>query len=212
MEFFKDNKLISIIGVLIIVVLLFSFSGSDQKVPTNLPLKSSGPIIAFGDSLVEGVGSRDPLGGFVSVLENRLGVEIINAGVSGNTTRDGINRLQDDILSKNPKLVIISLGGNDYLKRLPKEETISNLNQIVSRIHESGSAVILLGVKTGVLGDASKEVFEDVKKNQNPIYIENILGGIMFNDELMADAIHPNDAGYVLFAEKIIPILNQILN
>ena len=204
MKFFKENKLISIVGLLIVFVLFFSLSNNNSAPPTNLPLKSSGPIIAFGDSLVVGVGSSQTRGGFVTRLENKLGIEIINAGVSGNTTRDGLARLESDVLSKNPKLVIISLGGNDYLKRLPSEESTSNLNQIVSRIHQTGSAVILLGVKTGIVSDASKKIFGDVVGNHNPIYIENILGGIIFNDELMADAIHPNDDGYDIFTDKII--------
>ena len=83
---------------------------------TNFP-PDAGPIIALGDSITFGVGAT-PGQNYVDELEKRLGVDIINAGVSGNTTRDALERLQRDVLSQNPSTVIVLLGGNDELRRV----------------------------------------------------------------------------------------------
>jgi lysophospholipase L1-like esterase len=81
----------------------------------NLPT-NNGPIIAFGDSITFGIGASNGED-YVSELEDRLGVNIINAGVSGDTTRDALERLEDDVLDRNPSAVIIFLGGNDEIRR-----------------------------------------------------------------------------------------------
>src|SRR5206468_2546588 len=79
-------------------------------------------IVAFGDSLVEGHGAT-PGHDFVSVLSRRLGVPIINAGRSGDTAEAALSRLEQAVLARNPRVVIVLLGGNDFLRRVPREET-----------------------------------------------------------------------------------------
>ena len=95
---------------------------------TNLPTKS-GPIIAFGDSITFGVGASDRED-YVSELEDRLGVNIINKGIKGDTTRDALSRLNRDVLNLNPSAVIIFLGGNDEIRRFYAElsDTLTGRN------------------------------------------------------------------------------------
>jgi len=83
----------------------------------------NGPIIAFGDSLTLGVGAS-PGEDYVSELEDRLGITIINRGVSGDSTVDALERLEEDVLSSNPSAVIVFLGGNDEIRRF--YEKLSN--------------------------------------------------------------------------------------
>ena len=116
---------ISLISVISLVY--FNFFKKDKII--NYP--SSGiDIIAFGDSLVQGIGSSDDQKNFVSILSQKIGRPIINLGVSGDTTADGLARLSE--LDKyRPKIVLVLLGGNDYLKKVSSTNTFENLSKII---------------------------------------------------------------------------------
>jgi lysophospholipase L1-like esterase len=167
----------------------------------NTPVKD-GVFTAFGDSLVQGVGSEKG-GGFVSVLEQKIGKKIINAGISGNTTEDGLARLDKDVLSKKPTLVFVLLGGNDFLRRLPKEKIFVNLKEIILRIQKEGSAVVLLGVQGGIFSDGYNANFETLARETGSIYVSNVLEGLIGNDVYMHDITHPNDVGYGVISGRI---------
>ena len=211
MKSLQENKLILSVVILIVFILIYSFTRTTETRITNIGLKESGPIVVFGDSLASGVGSREIKGGFATRLSQRLNVEIVNKGVSGNTTADGLKRIESDVLNLNPKIVIISLGGNDYLRKVPQDQTEENLNEIIRKVHEKQATVILLGIKTGIISDDSKKMFERIVAKHRPAYVPNLLGGILLKADLMSDAIHPNDKGYDKVADKIEPVLVQLL-
>ena len=187
-----------IIGIVLVGGFLLFFSGSSAV--TNVPSNGTS-IIAFGDSLVEGVGASRG-NDFVSVVSERVGEPILNLGRRGDTTRDALARI-DEVLAQDPKVVLVLIGGNDYLQRIPEAETFANLEQIVVRIHESGSAVLLLGVRGGVLRDNFKSEFAGLVKKHNTAYISDVLAGLITNRDLMPDTIHPNDAGYLIIADRV---------
>ncbi len=166
-------------------------------------------IVAFGDSLVEGVGSARG-GGFVSILEDRLGEKIINLGTSGDTTKDALLQLTG-VVEADPRVVIVLLGGNDAIKRIPIEETFLNLNTIIDTIHESGSSVLLVGVQGGLIGDKYKDRFKALAREKRTAFVPDILDGIISKPSLMSDGIHPNDAGYKVIADRIEPILVSLI-
>jgi acyl-CoA thioesterase-1 len=175
---------------------------------TNYP--SSGiNIIAFGDSLVEGVGATDG-NNFVSKLSAKIGVPIINKGVSGNTTRQGLARI-DDVLDNDPKVVIVLLGGNDAIQKIPTEETFRNLEVIIQKIQAKGAIVLLLGVQGRLLSDPFKGEFEKLAAKYHTAYVPNVLDGLIGNLKYMSDSVHPNDLGYEIIAEKIKPVLSKLL-
>lgn len=177
---------------------------------TNYPSNGK-DIIAFGDSLVVGVGASDPSQGFVSKLSKEVGRPIINLGVSGNTTRDGLERLSQ-LDKHNPKVVLLLLGGNDYLRKIPEEETFSNLEKIIQDIHSRGAVVVLLGVRGGLLSDKFESDFERISGKHQTAYVPNVLDGLITNQRYMADAVHPNDWGYQMIADKVYPVLEKVLN
>jgi acyl-CoA thioesterase-1 len=167
-------------------------------------------IVAFGDSLVEGRGAT-PGNDVVSVLSRRLRVRIVNAGRSGDTTRTALDRLDRDVLSRNPKVVIVLLGGNDFLRRVPVEETFAHLQTIVERIRSRGAAVVLAGVSVGLLSDPYAGEYDALARRTAAGLVPDILDGIIGHRERMSDSIHPNDQGYRMIAERLEPVLRELV-
>jgi len=192
-------------GVLLGAYFIF-FSG--EPVVTNVP-SSGTSIVAFGDSLVEGVGANKG-NDFVSILSRQINEPIVNLGRSGNTTRDAITRI-DEVLEQDPKVVLLLFGGNDFLQQIPAAETFKNLEQIIQTIHQSGSAVLLLGVRGGILRDNFKGEFAALTKKHHTAYVSDVLDGLLGNQQLMSDSIHPNDAGYQVMADRVQPELEALL-
>lgn len=183
--------------------LFFSNSESITNYPSNRTT-----IVAFGDSLVKGVGST-PGNDFVSLLATEINSPIINRGQSGDTTRDGLARI-DSVLAENPKIVILLLGGNDFLQKIPPEETFQNLGTMIEKIHQNGAMVLLLGVRGGLLSDSYQKEYKSLAQSYNTAYVPDVLDGVFGHSSLMSDPIHPNDAGYKIIAEKVTPVLIEI--
>jgi acyl-CoA thioesterase I len=198
-----------IISSILIVVGIFWFLNRDSHIK-NYPSSGEG-IVAFGDSLVQGVGSLETEG-FIQLLENELSLSIKNYGKSGDTTRSAISRLTD-VFEENPspQVAIILLGGNDYLTRVPIEETFENIRFIVHSFQERGAIVLLLGVRGGILKDRFDDEFERIAKETGSAYVPNVLDGILGNKNLMSDPIHPNTEGYAVIARKVRPSLIDII-
>jgi lysophospholipase L1-like esterase len=167
-------------------------------------------VLAFGDSLVEGVGASEGRD-VVSLLSARVGVPIVNAGRSGDTTGSALGRLDSAVLSRNPRIVIVVLGGNDLLRRIPREETFANLDAIVGRIRGRGAAVILVGLSVGVFVDGYGNGYEEVARRTASGLVPDVLAGILGHPDLMFDQIHPNDRGYSMMADRIEPALRDLL-
>lgn len=195
-------------GILILLPLLY-FVFRDSEVVTNYPPRNQ-TIVAFGDSLVEGVGAT-PGNDFVSLVERALDVDIINKGKSGDTTAHGLARI-DEALAEDPGIVILLLGGNDALRRVPKKETFANLGMIVERLQSAGAIVVLLGVRGGILGDGYANEFEALAEKYRTPYVSNVLEDLIINPKLMYDGIHPNDQGYVIVAERVVKVLQGVLH
>jgi acyl-CoA thioesterase-1 len=199
--------------IIVFILIVFSIFGiyyfSQTEPITNYP--STGvDIIAFGDSLVKGVGSTEG-NDFVSLLSKKIGQPIINLGNSGDTTADGVLRI-DQLNNYNPKVVILLLGGNDYLKKVPITETHKNLTLIIENIQERGAIVLLLGVQGGILKDKFKTEFKDLRDTHHTAFVSNVLRGLLKNSKYMSDTVHPNDIGYSMIADRVYPVLNKLLN
>jgi acyl-CoA thioesterase-1 len=168
-------------------------------------------IIAFGDSLVAGYGAS-PGNDFVSILSHRLGHPIVNAGRNGDTTQTGLERLNQDVLSQDPRVVVLLLGGNDALRKVPVNETFDRLATMIDQIHQIGAAVVLVGVRGSLFGDRYEDAFGALAESSQVNYVPDILRGIFGHPSLMADAIHPNDDGNFLMADRLEPVLRALLD
>ena len=163
-------------------------------------LSSGTDVIALGDSLTAGTGSAAG-GGFVTMISDDLGLPVVNLGRNGDTTGKALGRISE-LDRYRPKVVILLLGGNDYLAGVPREVILSNLRQIIDEIHKRGATVLLLGL------DGS---YEELAEEKKTAYVSGILDGIFGRKELMSDGLHPNDRGYKLMAEKIEPALKELM-
>jgi lysophospholipase L1-like esterase len=106
----------------------------------------------------------------------------------------------------------VLLGGNDFLRKVPRDTTYANLKMIISNIQEKGSAVLLLGVRGGLLSDNADEMYEDLARETKSAYVPDVLDGLFGDSRFMSDSIHPNNEGYKRMAERIYPILSNLLN
>jgi acyl-CoA thioesterase-1 len=192
------------LGLVTIIAAYFIFG---NKNPEYIKPFSGENIIVFGDSLAAGQGSTTG-NDIASLLAEKTRLPVINAGVSGDTTNSALPRLESDVLAKNPRVVIILLGGNDFFQKIPNDKVISNLTTMIDRILQTGSGVILIN-ENKIFG--SRPLFEQLAKEKNIPYMEHILGGIIDDKSLMSDTIHPNNAGYEIMAEKIKVVLTDYL-
>jgi len=203
----KKQLIFIILGIILLVPILYFFLREDDKI-TNYPPKNQ-KVVAFGDSLIEGVGATAG-NDFVSIVGRNLGIYIINKGVSGDTTASALKRIED-ILSEEPGVVIVLLGGNDIIRRTPKEEIFQNLGSIIENLQSKGAVVLLLGVRGGLLYDTYDGDYKDLSKKYHTAYVSNVLDNLIGDDKYMSDGIHPNDAGYSIIAERVTPVLKKIL-
>ncbi len=166
-------------------------------------------VVAFGDSLTAGFGTTGN-GDYVSLLSNRTGVAIINAGRIGDTTADALGRMDGAVLSRDPDIVSVLLGGNDLLQGVPVQQRISNITTIVERIRAEGAVVVLVGVGNPPI-DPFDGALAGLASQTSSSYVPAILDGILGVPGLMADVIHPNNAGHAIMADRIEPALRAAL-
>ena len=171
-------------------------------------------ILAIGTSLTQGYG-LPPGTEFTAVLQDRLkatGVSatIVNAGVSGDTSADGLSRL-DWSLADGPKAAIVELGSNDALRGLAPAQTEKNLSAILAKLKAAHVAVLLCGMRAPRnLGPEYAAQFDAIypklAKQYGVLFYPFILDGVALNPKLnQADGIHPNPAGVKIIVGRMLP-------
>jgi len=131
-----------------------------------------------------------------------IGKPVINKGRPGDTTASAISRLNKDVLSKNPDIVLITLGGNDLKNGVARNIAFGNLKYIVETIQDRGAQVIIGGLKFPGMDREYGQGYVDLAKQTGATLIPDIFAGIADNPNLMSDPIHPNNAGYRIIAQR----------
>ena len=182
-------------------------AGCDRG-PSLQQLGTQDVILAFGDSLTHGTGAGQDEA-YPAVLARLTGRSVINAGVPGDTTAGGLERLPDLLQEHRPRLVLLCLGGNDMLRKHPRETTESNLRQLVQAIRASGAEVVLIAVPEPKLFGGAPEFYERIAEDmQLPLEAE-IFNDVLKDNRLKADPIHANAAGYRVVAERLAEFLRE---
>ena len=178
-------------------------------------------ILAFGDSLTSGYG-LPPGEGFTDQLGQALrdqGVKatVINGGVAGDTTADGLSRL-DWSLADDPTVVIVELGGNDALRGLDPAATKKNLDRILTRLQQQHRGILLAGMlappNLGSDYSASfNPIFPDLARQHDVTLYPFFLDGVAGNPTLVqADGIHPTADGVAIIVQRILPSLHEAID
>ncbi len=177
-------------------------------------------IVAFGDSLTAGYGlAREDA--FTTRLEQRLkanglNVEVVNAGVSGDTSKGGLSRI-DWSVPDGSGLVIVELGANDALRGISPAETAKNLDAILARLRQRGIAVLLTGMLAPPnMGKDYEAAFnaiypklaEKYDVELYPFFLDGVVADAKLNQ---ADGIHPNAAGTAVIVERLLPMVDKLV-
>lgn len=183
-----------------------------SKTAPHAALPAGSTILALGDSLTAGY-AADAEAAYPAVLAGLTGWQIINGGVSGNTSAQALARLPA-LMRRQPQLVLVSIGGNDFLRKVPEADTRSNIRQIVQQIKAAGMPAVLVAVPyftTGALFGRLSEhpMYEELAAELNVPLFKGAWAEVLGNKKLKSDQIHANAQGYRVFAEKMWAFLKQ---
>ena len=188
-------------------LLLVTLAGCARDKKTAQPVPPGSTVLALGDSLTFGTGASAETS-YPTVLAGLTGWNVVNAGVSGDTSAQALARLPALLAEHQPKLVIVSIGGNDFLRKLPESDTRAHVHAICKQSLDAGAQVLLVAVPRATVAAALgqmtdhalyAEVAEDLKI---PLQRE-AWGEVLAQPDLRADAVHANARGYAQFARSV---------
>jgi acyl-CoA thioesterase I len=187
-----------IVGAVLVLVLIIHRLIPDSHHITNAQPKGEN-LICFGDSLTYGTGADNGMD-YPAQLSRRIGRPIINLGHPGDTTTSALSRIET-VLENKPRIVMITLGGNDLKNGEPKEQAFQNLTTITRAIQARGALVILGGIEIPFYGRGFGDGYRDLARETGAVLVPNVLKGLLGRSHLMSDPIHPNGTGYGIMAD-----------
>jgi lysophospholipase L1-like esterase len=196
----------SVLQAVFLAVLLLAACSSQPPLPKLPP---DAVILAFGDSLTYGSGAgRDE--SYPTALSRLTGLEVINAGVPGEVSSQGVERLPGLLDEHLPQLMILCHGGNDMLHKQELNLLAQNLRSMIRMAHERGISVLMLAVpKPGVFMNPPVLYKEIAGEMKVPVALE-IVPDILSERSLKSDTIHPNRDGYRIMAEEIFQLMKEV--
>lgn len=184
----------------------------------GLPVRASGAalprlaedavILAFGDSLTHGTGAA-PGESYPAVLERLIGRRVVNEGIPGEMTGEGMARLPEALKRVKPALLILCHGANDLLRGRNKRQAAANLRAMIRQARQTGIAVVLIAVPTPGLSLSPEPLYREIAREMDLAIEEKALSLVLSDRALLSDTIHPNAAGYRTLAESIASLLKK---
>ncbi|MBI2747091.1 MAG: arylesterase [Burkholderiales bacterium] len=201
-----------LLGALAVATLL---PACGKRAPKAQPLPAGSTVLALGDSLTSGVGASADTA-YPAVLQALTGWQVVNGGVSGDTTAQALARLPALLQEHQPALVIVSIGGNDFLRQMSAAGAKETIREISRTASAGGAQVLLVAVPqvsllaagTGSLKDHPlyAELAEELKL---PLHAAG-WAAVLSNPSLRADSVHANAQGYRQFAEGLVQALRKV--
>ena len=198
---------------LALLVLLLAVACGGTRKEAALPAGST--VLALGDSLTAPHGVQ-PGEDWPTLLAKKSGWVVINAGVSGDTSAGALARLPALLEEHQPQLVLVSLGGNDMLRKLPRGQTVANLGSLLDMVKARGARAVLLATpKPSIAGAvfnslSPDDFYAEVAKDKKVPLIKDALPEVLSDTALKGDQLHPNAAGHALLGDKIHAELKKI--
>ncbi|OGA24546.1 MAG: hypothetical protein A3I02_07170 [Betaproteobacteria bacterium RIFCSPLOWO2_02_FULL_67_26] len=191
-----------------LLLLVAAVAGCGPKVPRLSPVGTGDVIVAFGDSLTYGTGANEAES-YPAVLAQLINRKVVRAGVPGETTSGGLARLDGVLDEHRPALVIVSLGGNDMLRKVDDTVVKENLRKIIQAIRSRGISVVLFGVPKPALITSAPAFYEELAKEFGIPYEGKIVTDVLYSPGEKSDSIHPNAKGYRRMAEAFAALLKK---
>ena len=189
-----------IIGIVLILLAISSFTKKETK---TMQLNKTDTILAFGDSLTYGFGAN-PNESYPTLISQYTGLKVINAGINGDTSEEGLRRLPPLLNDPSVKMMILFFGGNDILQKRPMSALKNNLKTMIQMAKEKKIEVLLVSVPNITLfGLSTLDLYEEVAEEENIPVLSGMLADILSDPSLKSDQIHPNAMGYKKMAQEI---------
>jgi acyl-CoA thioesterase-1 len=183
------------------IVLIVLLAGCGER-PRLERLPSDAVLLAFGDSLTFGTGAKEEES-YPAQLEGMIGRRVVRAGVPGEVTAQALARLPGALDEHAPQLLLLCIGGNDFLRRLGNQQAERNVREMVKLARSRGVAVLLIGTPEPGFTVTPPTFYSAIAKEFRLPYEEGIIGQVLRDANLKADPIHPNARGYRLIAERV---------
>lgn len=183
--------------------------------PKHQPLPAGATVLVLGDSVSHGTGAGQGED-YPTLLAAQTGWHIVNASVPGATSADGLDRLPEQLDRSTPRLVLVELGGNDFLRQVPRPQTVANLKAILRECRKRGIPAVLIAVPRpslagAVIGHLSDDpIYRELADDTDTSLIEEVLSEVLSSDNLKADHVHPNAAGYRKLAQGLQAELREL--
>ena len=188
-------------------LLLVTLAGCGRDKKTAQPVPPGSTVLALGDSPTFGTGASAETS-YPTVLAGLTGWNVVNAGVSGDTSAQALARLPALLAEHQPKLVIVSIGGNDFLRKLPESDTRAHVHAICKQSLAAGAQVLLVAVPRATVAAALGQMtdhalYAEVSKDLKIPLQREAWGEVLAQPDLRADAVHANARGYAQFARSV---------
>lgn len=177
-----------------------------KDAPVYQPLPEGAVVLAFGDSVTYGTGAARG-DDYPTQLAQRSGWNVVNAGIPGDTALAAKTRIEGMLQETRPAMVIVELGGNDFLRRRAEIDVKEDLRAILRTVKKSGAVPVLVSVPqfaivlVGSLSDAA--IYRELAEEENVMLVEEVFSEVLSTPSLRADRIHPNADGYRKLADDI---------
>jgi acyl-CoA thioesterase I len=188
-----------------VALVVIGACGDDPKL-ARLP--SDAVVLAFGDSLTHGTGAAEGES-YPAQLERLIGRRVVRSGVPGEVTAQALERLPQALEEHSPQLVVLCIGGNDFLRRLSLAEAEANVRAMVALARERRIEVLLVGTPQPGLSVTAPAFYGAIAEEFNLPYESDVIAEVLTDQRLKSDPIHPNAAGYRLIAERVAERLKQ---
>lgn len=186
------------IGLLLVAACAYYFMKDTAEIK-NLHNPGTA-VVAFGDSLTAGYGA--PRGSaYPAVLAAKLGREVVNLGMSGETAAHAPSRLPE-VLAQNPHMVLIEFGANDFMQNRRMEDALAAVAEIVDAVQQAGAVAVIVDTGAPGMGHYSR-AYKKLAEEKGAIFVPGILEGIFNKRQYKSDMVHPNAAGYEIVAERV---------
>lgn len=171
-------------------------------------LEPGATVLAFGDSLTYGTGANRSES-YPAVLERAIGRKVVNAGVPGEISAQGLERLPEVLEEVKPSLLILCHGGNDFLRRLDDATPAANVRAMIRAAREKGIAVVLLATPKPGLPPSVPPFYAEIAAGEGIPFEEGVMRTVLLNNRLRSDMVHPNAEGYAEIAEAVEKLLRK---